>query len=120
MEHAALLIKRIVDANMSNVISREVSLRGYDPREFVIFAFCGGGATHCCGYGFQAGIGKLVTFPFSAVFCAYGSANMDISHIYEKSKRLSLLAPGGKQYFTEYDEFLMPSTIVPFQVLDLQ
>ncbi len=105
VEQGALLIKRIVDANMSNVISREVSLRGYDPREFVIFAFGGGGATHCCGYGFQAGIGKLVTFPFSAVFCAYGAANMDISHIYEKSKRLSLLAPGGKQYFTEYGEF---------------
>ncbi len=105
VEQAALLIKKVVDANMANVIYRETSLQGYDPGQFVLFAYGGAGAAHCCGYGFQAGVGKIISFPFSPVFSAYGSASMDVVHIYEQSRHVPLMAPGGKKYLTDYSEF---------------
>jgi N-methylhydantoinase A/oxoprolinase/acetone carboxylase beta subunit len=105
VEQAALLIKKVVDANMGDVIAKETRLRGYDPKEFVLFAYGGAGATHCSGYGFHAGMERLIVFPFSPVFSAFGSACMDIVHIYERSKRVQLLAPGPGGYLTDYQEF---------------
>jgi N-methylhydantoinase A/acetophenone carboxylase len=105
VEAAALLIKRIVDANMGDTIAKETFLRGYKPSDFTLFAFGGAGPTHCCSYGPYAGINKIVVFPFSPVFCAFGSSTMDILHLYEQSLRLPLLAPGTKRPFDDYDVF---------------
>ena len=40
---AALRVKRTVDANMADVIARETFLRGFDPKDFILFAFGGAG-----------------------------------------------------------------------------
>src|SRR5487761_191259 len=82
---AALLVKRIVDAHMGAVIHKETVLKGYDPRDFVIFAAGGAGPLHACGYAEAAGMTQVVTFPFAPVFCAYGSSTMDVLHVYERS-----------------------------------
>ena len=105
VEEAALLIKKIVDANMGDTIAKETFLRGYKPGDFILFAFGGAGPTHCCGYGPYAGIQKIVVFPFSPVFCAYGSSTMDILHLYEQSLRFPLLSAGDMKPFTDYDIF---------------
>jgi N-methylhydantoinase A/oxoprolinase/acetone carboxylase beta subunit len=105
VEEAALLIKKIVDANMGDTIAKETFLRGYKPGDFILFAFGGAGPTHCCNYGPYAGINKIVVFPFSPVFCAFGSSTMDILHLYEQSLRIPLLAPGTMKCFTDYDTF---------------
>jgi N-methylhydantoinase A/oxoprolinase/acetone carboxylase beta subunit len=105
VEEAALLIKRIVDANMGDTIAKETFLRGFKPADFILFAFGGAGPTHCCSYGPYAGIKKIVVFPFSPVFCAFGSSTMDILHLYEQSLRLPLLAPGTMKPFEDYDIF---------------
>ena len=55
----------------------------------MIFA-AGGAAVHCCGYAEAAGMSKIVVFPFSSAFCAYGSSTMDVVHVYERSRRFSL------------------------------
>jgi N-methylhydantoinase A/acetophenone carboxylase len=105
LEEAALLMKKVIDANMGDVISRVTSLRGYDPKDFVIFAYGGGGPTHCCGFGFYAGMKKIVVFPFSPVFSAFGSSTLDVVHFYEKSKRVSMLEPGNGQYLKDPESF---------------
>ena len=105
VEAAAYLIKKIVDANMGNEILRQTVLKGYDPREYMLFAYGGAGPTHCCGYGAHVGAQKIVTFPYSPVFCAFGSATMDVVHIYERSKRIPLVKPVTREYFTDYEEF---------------
>ncbi len=102
---AAALIKKIVDGNMGNIIHKETALKGYDPKDFVLFAMGGAGATHCCGYGFHAGISKIVVMQQSPVFCAFSSSLMDIKHIYEESMHCILLSPGAKQYATDYESF---------------
>jgi N-methylhydantoinase A/oxoprolinase/acetone carboxylase beta subunit len=105
VEEAALLIKKIVDANMGDTIAKETFLRGFKPNDFILFAFGGAGPTHCCSYGPYAGINKIIVFPFSPVFCAFGSSTMDIMHLYEQSLRLPLLAPGTMKPFDDYDVF---------------
>ena len=102
---AALLVKRIVDAQMGAVINKETVLKGYDPRDFVIFSAGGAGPVHGCGYAQAAGMSTVVVFPFSSVFCAYGSSTMDVLHVYERSQHFTLYngRPGG--WFTDFDRF---------------
>jgi N-methylhydantoinase A/acetophenone carboxylase len=103
IEEAAAIIRKIVDGNMSSAIMKEVHLRGYSPEEFILFAAGGAGATHV--EGFRADIPKAVIFPFSPVFCAYGSSTMDIMHVYEHSKKLTLMEPVTHNLAQEYDKF---------------
>ena len=83
--------RRIIDDKMASAIRKEVTLRGYRPTDFTLFAFGGGGPTHAAGY--MGEIPRAVMFPFSPVFCAYGSSIMDVVHLYERSHRMMLLAP---------------------------
>lgn len=105
LEEGALLIKKIIDGKMGDVIFRETVLRGFDPKDFILFAFGGAGATHCCGYGFHAGVPKIITFPLAPVFCAYGSANMDVVHFCEQSRRVTLMEPMTMQCLSDYKSF---------------
>jgi N-methylhydantoinase A/acetophenone carboxylase len=103
VEEAAAVIRKIVDGNMSSAIMKEVHLRGYSPEEFILFAAGGAGATHV--EGFRADIPKAVIFPFSPVFCAYGSSTMDIMHVYELSKKLTLMEPVSRALSQELQPF---------------
>jgi N-methylhydantoinase A/acetophenone carboxylase len=103
VEEAAVLIRKIVNGNMASAIMKEVHLRGYSPEDFILFVGGGAGATHA--EGFQGDIPKAFTFPFSPVFCAYGSSTMDIMHVYEVSRKLTLLAPGTQRATEEYAAF---------------
>jgi len=87
----AAMIRRIVDEHMASAIRKEVVLRGYRPEEFVLFAFGGGGPTHAAGY--HGDIPQTVIFPYSPVFCALGSSIMDIVHVYESSRRMTMIEP---------------------------
>jgi N-methylhydantoinase A/acetophenone carboxylase len=100
---AAAIIRKIVGGNMSSAIMKEVHLRGYSPEEFILFVAGGAGATHV--EGFRSDVPKAVIFPFSPVFCAYGSSTMDIMHVYELSKRLTLMEPVTRALTQEYKTF---------------
>ena len=99
----ALLIRKIVDNHMAAAIRKEINLRGYDPKEFVLFAVGGGGPTHVAGY--MGDIPTAMVFPFSPVFSALGSSVMDIVHIYEASKRYMVMEPATAKFNTKFDEF---------------
>jgi N-methylhydantoinase A/oxoprolinase/acetone carboxylase beta subunit len=100
---AAALIRRIVDEKMSSAIRKEVVLRGYRPDDFVLFAFGGGGPTHACGYGQD--FARILVFPYSAVFCAFGSSIMDVTHVYEKSRRMMMIEPMSGRVALDSDAF---------------
>jgi N-methylhydantoinase A/acetophenone carboxylase len=99
------MVRRIVDANMGQAIRRETVLKGFDPREFILFAFGGAGPTHCCGYARFADMERIVVFPFAPTFCAFGSSTMDVVHVYERSRHLHLLHPSTGAYLDDYDVF---------------
>jgi N-methylhydantoinase A/oxoprolinase/acetone carboxylase beta subunit len=103
VEHAAEIIRKIVNGNMSSAIVKEVHLRGYSPEDFILFVGGGAGATHVEGY--KSDIEKAVTFTFSPVFCAFGSSTMDIMHVYETSKKITLMEPGTRKFSDEFAVF---------------
>ena len=103
VEEGAAIIRKIVNGNMASAIMKEVHLRGYSPDEFILFVGGGAGPTHV--EGFMGDIARAVTFPFSPVFCAYGSSAMDIMHVYEISKKLTLMTPVSMQLTEEYSVF---------------
>ncbi len=117
VEDAAYMVKKIVDGNMGQAIWRETVLKGFDPRDFILFAFGGAGPTHCCGYARAAEIDKVVIFPFGPVFCAFGSSTMDIVHMYERSRHLHVLHPATHEYMRAEDYELFNSTVADLQEL---
>jgi N-methylhydantoinase A/acetophenone carboxylase len=102
-ERAAEVIRKIVNGNMASAIMKEVHLRGYSPEDFVLFVGGGAGATHVEGY--KGDVKKAVIFHFSPVFCAFGSSTMDIMHVYEASKKITLLEPGTQKPTQEFATF---------------
>ena len=103
IEEAAEVIRKIVNGNMASAIMKEVHLRGYSPEDFVLFVAGGAGATHVEGY--KADVKKAVMFSFSPVFCAFGSSTMDVMHVYEASKKITLLEPGTQEPTPDYAPF---------------
>ena len=105
VDEAALRVRRTVDANMADVIARETFLRGYDPKDFILFAYGGAGPTHCIGYGGQLGLRQMVVFPFSPVFCAWGSSTMPIVHMYERLAAGSSWSRAASELSDDYETF---------------
>lgn len=101
----ASAIKQIVDGNMGNEVFKETALKGYDPRDFVLFAYGGGGPTHCCGYGAYVQTPMIVTVPSASVFSAMGISVMDVVQGYEESKLIRLLDPRTQKFMDDYETF---------------
>ncbi len=103
VHEAAWLIRQVVEGNMASAIRKEVHLRGYNPEDFVLFAFGGGGPTHVAGY--RQDIKRAVIFPLSPVFCALGSSIMDNIHVYEHSQRMTFMQPFTQKLVVDQDQF---------------
>ncbi len=87
---AAHLIKKKTDGNMANGISKELGVRGYDPRKFTILAYGGNGPLHCCGIANELNVNRILVPPLASVFSALGVANMQQLHIHETSTHIDL------------------------------
>lgn len=105
VEEAAYLVKTVVDAKMGNEIFKETNLKGYDPREFVLFAFGGAGPTHVCGYGGYVEAQRMMTFPFASVFSAFGIANTDFMRSYERSCAIKLYEASTERWLDDFEAF---------------
>ena len=89
VEEAALAIKHKVDGNIATRIATEVAARGRQAGEFALLAYGGAGATHCCGYAEALGVSRIITFPYSAVFSAFGSSTADVVHYYSHTEPMA-------------------------------
>lgn len=75
---AAAGIVDLVDAEMAKVL-RIVSVeRGYDPREFTLVAFGGGGPLHACAVCAEIGVRRVVVPALPGLFSAYGLLAADV------------------------------------------
>ena len=74
---AAMAIVDILDARMADLVRMSTIGRGYDPREFALFAFGGAGPLHVGAYAADVGTRLTVVPANSAVFSAYGIAASD-------------------------------------------
>ncbi|MDY6974091.1 MAG: hydantoinase/oxoprolinase family protein [Thermodesulfobacteriota bacterium] len=77
----------IQNEHMIDLIRSVMIERGYDPRDFSVFAFGGGGPTHAATYGPENKVKNVVMFPTSSVFSAFGIVTSDVVHTAELSRR---------------------------------
>lgn len=104
-EEAAFEVKKKIESKIAQHILQEMQKRSYDFRNFALLAYGGAGPTHCCGYADNLGITKIITFPYSPVFCAFGSSTMDVLHTYSRTQPLVLYDPSQGAYFSGYNAF---------------
>ncbi len=70
----------IVNNMMSDAIRAHIVEKGFDPKEFVAFAFGGAAPVHASSYGQLAGIQKTIILNMAPTFSAFGIAVSDIIH----------------------------------------
>ena len=91
---AARGIIRIANNNMVNALKLVSLNRGFDPRDFTMIAFGGGGAMHAAALGAELGVKKIVIPAAASVFSAWGMMMSDLRRDYFVT-RLADLRPGG-------------------------
>jgi N-methylhydantoinase A len=76
---------KVVEHQMADLIRKVTVHKGYDPRDFAVFAYGGAGPVHAGVYARELGAQSLVV-PLGGVcslWSALGAATADLLHIYE-------------------------------------
>jgi N-methylhydantoinase A len=91
-------ICRIVELNMADIIRKVTVEKGYDPRDFVLFAFGGAGPAHAGVFAAELGVRKVIVPQRKAAstWCAFGAAAADVLHIFEHSEILATPVPAAR------------------------
>ena len=84
-------ICRIVELQMADIIRKVTVEKGFDPRDFVLFAFGGAGPAHAAVFAQELGVRKVIIPQRKAAstWCAFGAAAADVLHIFEHTEILS-------------------------------
>ena len=90
-DQAAAGIVRIANNNMVNALKLVSLNRGFDPREFTLVAFGGGGGMHAVALAAELGIAKVVIPADAAVFSAWGMMMSDLRRDYIATRLLDLV-----------------------------
>ena len=88
-DEAAESIIRVADSNMNNALKLISVRRGYDPRDFAMVAFGGGGPMHGPTLAKELNIRKVIVPVAASVFSAWGMLMSDIRHDFIQTKILS-------------------------------
>ena len=81
-------ICRIVELQMADIIRKVTVEKGFDPRDFVLFAFGGAGPAHAGVFARELGVRKVIVPQRKAAstWCAFGAAAADVLHIFEHTE----------------------------------
>jgi N-methylhydantoinase A len=91
-EDTARGIVRIANNNMINALKLVSVNRGYDPRDFTLVAFGGGGGMHAVALAAELGIRHVVIPRAADVFSAWGMLISDLRRDYFRTHLTSLSA----------------------------
>ncbi len=86
IEEAAMGVIRLADANMVNALKLVSVRRGYDPREFTMVAFGGGGSMHAAALARELRVKRIVVPTAPAVFSARGMLMTDLRNDYIRTR----------------------------------
>lgn len=87
---AARGVVRIANANMTNALRLVSTNKGYDPREFALMAFGGGGGMHAVALARELKVPHVIVPVNSAVFSAWGMLLTDLRRDYVQTYLLGL------------------------------
>ena len=83
---------RIANANMTNALRLVSTNKGYDPRDFALIAFGGGGAMHAVALAEELKVPRVIVPVNSAVFSAWGMLLTDLRRDYLQTRSMSMNA----------------------------
>jgi N-methylhydantoinase A len=86
VERAAFGIVKIADTYMAQAVRQMTVQKGHDPRDFVLFAYGGGGPGHACSIARELGIGTVVIPPYPGIFSAIGMLLSDAKESFKLSR----------------------------------
>lgn len=84
-------IVRLANNNMVNAIKLISVNRGYDPRDFTLVAFGGGGGMHACDLAQELGIKRVIIPNHSGVFSAWGMLLSDLRRDFLQTQIVELV-----------------------------
>ena len=91
-EELARGVIRIANANMTNALRLVSTNKGYDPRDFTLIAFGGGGAMHALALAEELRVPEVIAPVNSAVFSAWGMLLTDLRRDYLQTKPMDVAA----------------------------
>jgi N-methylhydantoinase A len=94
VEEAAAGIKRVVDARMGDLLRTVTVEQGHDPRDFVLYAFGGAGATHAPAFALDI-VDEIHVPASQSVHSALGAVASDIALTLELAVPMRLARDGG-------------------------
>lgn len=79
-------IAQIAEFQMADLVRKVTIQKGFDPRDFVLFAFGGAGPVHAGVFARELGVSTVVIpqRETASVWCAFGAASADVLHVYEQ------------------------------------
>ncbi|MFC0527642.1 hydantoinase/oxoprolinase family protein [Phytohabitans kaempferiae] len=77
VDEAAAGVRSVVDNQMADLLRTVTIQQGYDPRDFVLFAYGGAGPAHAYSFAREAGIDTIVVPYTATVNSAYGAVSSD-------------------------------------------
>jgi N-methylhydantoinase A len=94
VEDAAAGVKRVVDARMGDLLRTVTVEQGHDPRNFVLYAFGGAGATHAPAFALDV-VDEILVPASQSVHSALGAVASDIALTLEVAVPMRLSRSGG-------------------------
>ncbi len=83
-------VLKIANSNMVNALKLISVNRGFDPRDFSLMAFGGGGALHATALAKELNVRKVIIPPFAGVFSAWGMLMLDLRRDYIHTHKISI------------------------------
>ena len=86
LDEAALGIIDVMNNNMIQEIEKESVRRGFDPREFALFACGGAGSLHACSVARELGMKNVIVPLNPGALCAVGLVNTDLMYDFSRTE----------------------------------
>jgi len=107
VEETAAGIVALTEARMAATLEELTIGKGYDPRDFSLLAFGGGGSLVASALAARLGIPKVIVPPSPATFSAWGMLTLDVVHDFARTSLSNLAALNPDDFaarFAELDE----------------
>ncbi len=79
-EEAAFGMYKVATSNLMMALRLQTVARGWDPRDFAIVPYGGGGALYAVDLAREVGVGTVVVPPLPGYASAFGATRVDIKH----------------------------------------
>jgi N-methylhydantoinase A len=103
---AARGVVRIANANMINALRLVSTNKGYDPRDFALMAFGGGGPMHAVALAEEIKVREVIVPVNSAVFSAWGMLLTDLRRDYVRTCLMPLDASTATAALAQFRDML--------------